>query len=84
MANARFPSPLIEPDVRMSHIRLSDWLHREAHGENGSRAASAGHVSLLRLTTQQSRMAVIAWCLQAANHHDLAVFESAPEVRVGG
>jgi hypothetical protein len=27
----RFPSPLIEPDVRISRIRLSDWLHREAH-----------------------------------------------------
>ncbi len=28
----RFPSPLIEPDVRISRIRLSDWLHRKAHG----------------------------------------------------
>jgi hypothetical protein len=27
----RFPSPLIEPDVRISRIRLSDWLHRWAH-----------------------------------------------------
>ena len=25
----RFPSPLIEPDVPISGIRLSDWLHRE-------------------------------------------------------
>ena len=24
----RFPSPLIKPDVRISRIRLSDWLHR--------------------------------------------------------
>jgi hypothetical protein len=31
-ATLRFPSPLIEPDVRISRIRLSDWLHREAHG----------------------------------------------------
>ena len=23
----RFPSPLIKPDVRISRIRLSDWLH---------------------------------------------------------
>ena len=30
-ATLRFPSPLIEPDVRISGIRLSDWLHREAH-----------------------------------------------------
>ena len=28
-ATLRFPSPLIEPDVRISRIRLSDWLHRE-------------------------------------------------------
>jgi len=31
-ATLRFPSPLIEPDVPFSGIRLSDWLHREAHG----------------------------------------------------
>ena len=31
-ATLRFPSPLIEPDVPISGIRLSDWLHREAHG----------------------------------------------------
>jgi hypothetical protein len=31
-ATPRFPSPLIEPDVPISGIRLSDWLHREAHG----------------------------------------------------
>ena len=28
----RFPSPLIKPDVRVSRIRLSDWLHLTAHG----------------------------------------------------
>jgi hypothetical protein len=28
----RFPSPLIKPDVRVSRIRLSGWLHRVAHG----------------------------------------------------
>ena len=27
----RFPHPLIEPDVRISRIRLSDWFHAEAH-----------------------------------------------------
>jgi hypothetical protein len=30
-ASLRFPSPLIEPDVRCYRIRLSDWFHREAH-----------------------------------------------------
>jgi hypothetical protein len=29
-ATLRFPSPLIEPDVPISGIRLSNWLHREA------------------------------------------------------
>ena len=28
LASPRFPSPLIKPDVRISRIRLSDWLHR--------------------------------------------------------
>jgi hypothetical protein len=27
-ATPRFPSPLIEPDVPISGIRLSDWFHR--------------------------------------------------------
>jgi hypothetical protein len=31
-ASLRFLSPLIEPDVPISGIRLSDWLHRKAHG----------------------------------------------------
>jgi hypothetical protein len=31
---ATLPSPLIEPDVRVSRIRLSDWLHRQAHETN--------------------------------------------------
>ena len=33
----RFPSPLIEPDVPISGIRLSDWFHREAHGQQTNR-----------------------------------------------
>jgi hypothetical protein len=32
-ATLRFPSPLIEPDVRISRIRLSDWLRPEAHDQ---------------------------------------------------
>ena len=32
VASRRFPSPLIKPDVRISRIRLSDWLHLDAHG----------------------------------------------------
>src|SRR5438132_2372 len=37
LATLRFPSPLIEPDVPISGIRLSDWLHREVHGEQTNR-----------------------------------------------
>jgi hypothetical protein len=36
-ATLRFPSPLIEPDVPISGIRLSDWLHREVCGEQTNR-----------------------------------------------
>jgi hypothetical protein len=36
-ATLRFPSPLIKPDVRISRIRLSDWLHRKAHAGDLSR-----------------------------------------------
>jgi len=28
---APFPVSVIEPDVRISRIRLSDWFHGEAH-----------------------------------------------------
>jgi hypothetical protein len=41
-ATLRFPSPLIEPDVPISGIRLSDWFHRKAHREElRPQAASA-------------------------------------------
>ena len=36
-ATLRFPSPLIKPDEPISGIRLSDWLHREVHGEQTNR-----------------------------------------------
>src|SRR3954451_10521585 len=32
LASPRFPSPLIKPDVRISRIRLSDWIHLEEDG----------------------------------------------------
>ena len=28
----RFPTPLIEPDVPITGIRLPDWIHPKAHG----------------------------------------------------
>ena len=54
-ATLRFPSPLIEPDVRISRIRLSDWLHRQAHArKHGPQASSARRTLYLRLSTQLS------------------------------
>src|SRR5713101_513529 len=43
-ATLRFPSPLIEPDVPISGIRLSDWLHRE-YTESKLTARGFGTVS---------------------------------------
>src|SRR3954464_12753887 len=37
-ATPRFPSPLVKPDVRISRIRLSDWLHCKAHGDDRPRS----------------------------------------------
>ncbi len=51
MALPRFPSPLIEPDVPISGIRLSDWLHRKAHG---GRPLQAGVSRRHRGTNQPS------------------------------
>src|SRR5689334_13132729 len=49
-ATPRFPSPLIEPDVPISGIRLSDWLHSKAHGTtHGSQASGARCVSSFAL-----------------------------------
>jgi hypothetical protein len=53
-ATLRFPSPLIEPDVRISRIRLSDWLHHEAHERITDRKRHVRGVLFLRPTTQLS------------------------------
>jgi hypothetical protein len=39
---ARFPSPLIEPDVPISGIRLSDWIHRMSSGIGSHASVSPG------------------------------------------
>src|SRR5882672_10649956 len=80
----RFLSPLIELDVPISGIQLSDWLHRKAHGEEDRPQASSAAGFPLRLSTQQSRTGpVIDGVLRLiANHLDLPIFESTPEVRV--
>src|ERR1700730_631608 len=48
----RFPSPLIEPDVPISGIRLSDWFHREARG---SRAAFVTRLRSGQLPSRTAR-----------------------------
>jgi hypothetical protein len=84
MANAPFPIPAHQTeraDFRHSAFRLAS--SRDTRGVNQPRAESARWVTLLRPSTQQPRTApVIDGVLRLiANHHDLAIFESAPEVR---
>src|SRR5208337_4770535 len=76
-ASLRFPPPLIEPDVRISRIRLSDRVHRQTHGEAAFRF-------LLRLAVQLPRKRPdLARCFQAHRQSPhLGFFESAPEARV--
>ena len=65
-AALRFPSPLIEPDVPISGIRLSDWFHRETHGEAGAASVVSAAGFLLRLSIQLSpKDPDRSWCLQA-------------------
>ena len=82
MASPRFPSPLIERSVRISRTTLSDWLHSEAHDKaRGRSRLSVGR--RLRLAAELLQMVPgTSGVLQAlANHHALAIFGSAPEVR---
>src|SRR6478736_6770564 len=58
-ATLRFPSPLIEPDVPISGIRLSDWLHREVHGEQTNRTRLR-HGEELSFTPRHSNLPAAA------------------------
>jgi hypothetical protein len=55
-----FPSPLIELDVRRYRIRLSDWLHREAHdgAVNGRRSRRRSPRSPWTIS-QENRLAAL-------------------------
>jgi TolB-like protein len=79
----RFPSPLIKPDVRISRIRLSDWLHRKAHDKAFNRPRVSGR-QRLRLATElrPTDPGTSGVCRLIANHHALSILGSAPEVRV--
>jgi hypothetical protein len=50
----RFPSPLIEPDVPISAIRLTDWFHRKAHVGPISRSRRR---SLLEMAVSWAKLA---------------------------
>ena len=93
-ATPRFPSPLIEPDVPISSIQLSGWLHINAIGGgtctlrslNGAIWASRGHSMLpsyLRLDVELSLKApdLSGVSRLIANRLILAFLKSVPEVR---
>jgi len=78
----RLPSPLIKPDVRISRIRLSDWLHRE-HTASGDMSDVHVPASPWHRDTVPSAKFGSRWCLQAHRQSPhLVRFEHAPEVRV--
>ena len=68
--------------MRISRIRLSDWFHRKAHG-NGRRAASARRVLAFasRHSNRRTGPAFDGVRRLIGQSPDLAIFESAPEVR---
>jgi hypothetical protein len=81
----RFPSPLIEPDVRISRIRLSDWIHRMSFGPavpaSISRAgANSGLERAIELSPTDSDLEAVFRGL-STNHLIVSIFKSAPEVR---
>jgi hypothetical protein len=41
----RLPSPLIEPNVPISGIRLSDWIHRMSFGSSVPAGVLSGNGS---------------------------------------
>src|SRR3954453_19932602 len=59
-ATLRFPSPLIKPDVRISRIRLSDWLQPAAHGGPPSSVCVAEAVGDGRRAQQHRSASVFA------------------------
>src|SRR5262249_13840589 len=64
---ARFPSPLIEPDVPISGIRLSDWIHRMASGieSHASVAYGRGPICLSLAIELPLKDPDLFWCCQA-------------------
>jgi len=80
-APPRFPSPLIKPDVPISGIRLSDWLHRRL--TNVVEHVEAVSRLVLRLAIQLDlKFPDLARCCQTHRQSpSLPSFTSTPEVR---
>ena len=82
----RFLSPLIKPDVPISGIRLSDWLHRKAHDTRPSMQMLCDNTQIvtvfaLRYSSHQCRL--ISMVLIGIRQSPIiGFFESTPEVRV--
>ena len=77
----RFPSPLIKPDVPISGIRLSDWLHLKAHVGWHLTMDTARRYLRLKVTLLL-KIPDVLWCLQAHRQSPLLVsFRSISEVR---
>ena len=78
---SRFHSPLIKPDVRISRIRLSGWLHR-GHTVGGDMSVIHGTATPWHRDTVSSAKFGSSWCFQAHRQSPhLIRFENAPEVR---
>ena len=79
----RFPSPLIEPDVRISRIRLSDWLHREHAASVDTSVMSVSAPPWLHDTacSESFRNYAVLYRL-APSHPPSPSSTSTPEVRV--
>jgi hypothetical protein len=91
LAVARFRSPLIKPDVRISRIRLSDWFHRQTHERDSTRTRRGGTTPNRRSSRFVLRLAiqldlkfpnVARRCQTHRQSPHLSSFTSTPEVRV--
>jgi hypothetical protein len=50
-SSLRLRTPLIEPDLRISRIRLSDWLHFPAHARHAAWPENTAHAANSRSFT---------------------------------
>jgi hypothetical protein len=81
-----FLSPLIEPDVRISRIRLSGWLHGKAHGSESRMDRGRTHWAVIPANAgihaekKRCRRICLAWvsaCAETALRVDSSGFPPA-------